>query len=148
MMTDNPELNAIRDELDEHLDALNQNTAEIGAVQEYVGEVDARLEKLAERIDALQALLLAQTSIPKAVRLTPKEEEFLRALLDTKEPVTSISLGRTTGLTADLAAQTLYCLKQKGIPVLAQVVEEQTFYALEARFCEEQRARYSMVLQR
>lgn len=135
------ELREIREELDEHLDALNQNTAEIASVQEYASEVDARLEKLAERIDALQALLLAQTPSVKSVRLTPKEEEVLRVLLDAKEPLPSVMVGRLTGATADLAAQTLYCLKQKGVPVLAQTVDEQVFYALDTQFRELQRSR-------
>jgi hypothetical protein len=123
----------IREELDEHLDALNQNTAEIAATHEYVSELDMKLEKLAERVDALQALLLAQTP-GKTVRLNPKEEDVYRILVEASEPVTSIIVGKQTGLTADLAAQTLYVMKQKGVPILAQTVGEQTFYALDARF--------------
>jgi hypothetical protein len=123
----------IREELDEHLDALNQNTAEIAATHEYVSEMDMKLEKLAERVDALQALLLAQTP-GKSLRLNPKEEDVYRILVESSEPVTSMIIGKQAGLTADLAAQTLYIMKQKGVPILAQIVGEQTFYALDARF--------------
>lgn len=138
------EIHEIKEELDEHLDALNQNTAEIGAVHDYLSELDVRLAKLGERVDALQTLLLAQTPSVKSVRLTPKEEELLRVLIDAKEPMSSLMMGKLTGLTVDLAAQTLYCLKQKGIPVHAQLVDEQTFYVVESSFKELQRTRFSI----
>jgi ABC-type transporter Mla subunit MlaD len=138
-------LKEIRDELDEHLDALNQNTAEISAAHEYVSELDAKIEKLAERVDALQALLLAQTNTSgKAVRLTPREEDIFKVLINVSEPLTSVEIGRRSGLTGDLVAQTLFCLKQKGIPVLAQTLSEETFYALDAQFREAQRGHVAM----
>jgi hypothetical protein len=128
------ELGEIREELDEHLEALNQNTAEISAAHEYVSELDMKLEKLAERVDALQALMLAQTPAPKQVRLTPKEESIMRVLQYSSEPLTSHEIGKRLGLTADMAAQSVYCLKQKNIPVLAQTMGEQTYYALDAKY--------------
>ena len=134
-------LRDLREELDEHLDAINRNTEEVTETHEDIAELEVRLEKLAERIDALQALLLSQTPSVKSVRLTPKEEEMLKILLEAKEPLTSLLLGKMAGLTADAAAQTLYCLKQKGVPLLATTVDEQTFYALEAQFRDLQRAR-------
>lgn len=125
----------IREELDEHLDALNQNTAEIASTHEYVSELDMKIEKLTERIDALQALLLAQTPASKnSLKLNAKEEDVLRALQESTEPLNSTQIGRLCGLTPDLTAQTLYCLKQKGVKVLAQTVGEDTFYALDGRF--------------
>ena len=129
------DLNAIREELDEHLDALNQNTAEIASTHEYVSELDVKLEKLMERVDALQALLLSQTPATKTqLKLNAKEEDVLKVLQESLEPLSSLSLGKSCGLTPDLAAQTLYCLKQKGVKVLAQTLGEETVYALDGRF--------------
>jgi ABC-type transporter Mla subunit MlaD len=132
------ELDAVREELDEHLDALNQNTAEIASTHEYVSELDVKLEKLIERVDALQALILSQTPATKtALRLTGKEEDVLQVLTTTHEPLSSAAIGRRCGLTPDLAAQTLYCLKQKGVKVLATSLGEETLYGLDGRFVNE-----------
>ena len=120
----------IRSELDEHLDAINQNTSEVGSVQEVVSELDYKLDKLSERLDALQALLLSQTST-RTVKFTSKEDGVLKVLAATIEPLTSSSIGKRCGLTADLAAQTLYCLKQKGVPVLAQTIKDETYYVID-----------------
>jgi hypothetical protein len=128
-------LREVREELDEHLDALNQNTTEIGAVQEYSSEIEMKLEKLTERVDALQALLLSQTPASKdSLKLNVKEQDVLNTLQLTDEPLTSAGLGRRTGLTADMAAQTLYCLKQKGVKVVASTLNDETYYALDQRF--------------
>jgi hypothetical protein len=125
----------IREELDEHLDALNQNTAEIASTHEYVSELDMKIEKLTERIDALQALLLAQTPASKiSLKLNAKEQDVLQILQDSADALTSAQIGKLCGLTPDLAAQTLYCLKQKGVKILAQTLEEETMYALDGRF--------------
>lgn len=128
-------LKEVREELDEHLDALNQNTSEIATVQEYVSEIDLKIEKLTERIDALQALMLAQTPASKnALKLNSKEQDVLQVLQASGEPMISTEIGKLCGLTPDMAAQTLYCLKQKGVHILAQNMNDQTYYALDLRF--------------
>ena len=128
------ELAEIGEQLEEHLDAINQNTVEIATANEYVSELDMKLQKLAERVDALQALLLSQSSTPKKTHLTPKEEGVLRVLVQATDPMTSAQLGKIVGLTADLMAQTLYRMKQKEIPLLAQTLQDQTYYALSQSF--------------
>jgi hypothetical protein len=125
----------IREELDEHLECLNQNTAELAASHEYLGEIEAKLEKLTERVDALQALLLSQTPASKtALKLTSKEKDVLHVLQSSSEPLSSNEIGKRAGLTQDLTAQTLFCLKQKGVHVLASTLKDETFYALDVRF--------------
>lgn len=128
------ELREVWGELDEHLETLNQNTAEVGILYEHLDELDARMQKLIERFDTLQTLLLTQQTNAgeetRPLRLTPKEEGVLCALARAKEPVTSASIAKETGLTIDLAAQMLFCLTQKGIPIHAHNIGETTFYVL------------------
>lgn len=124
-------IDTIKDELDEHLEAINGNTAEVSAVQEYVSEIDYKVAKLTERIDALQSLLLSQTPSPK---LTVRETEVMRVLVSAQEPISSVIIGKNIGLTQDLVAQTLYCLKQKNVPILAQVIDDITYYVIEEHY--------------
>lgn len=124
-------LREVWEELDEHLDTLNQNTTEIASVYEYLSELDMKIDKIAERLDALQAQSMQPV---REIRLTPKEEEVLRALVEAREPLTSASISRQIGSTGDLVAQTLYCLKQKGVPVRAHTIAEHTFYVVDEKF--------------
>lgn len=128
------ELREVWGELDEHLDTLNQNTAEVSTLYEHLDELDARVQKLIERFDTFQTLLTAQKTgseeDTRPIRLTPKEEGVLYALAHAKEPLTSAIIAKETGLTVDLAAQMLFCLTQKGIPIHAHNIGEMTFYVL------------------
>ncbi len=135
----------VRDELDEHLAAINENTAEVASVHEEVGELEARLAKLAERVDALQALVLAQTRerIPahppvdartRPVRLTANEESVVRALADADAPLAAAIIGSRAGLTPELAGQVLSRLVHKGVPLVVRVERGAHTYALEEGF--------------
>lgn len=139
-------LREVRRELDEHVEDLNQGSLELASMQDYVGELDLKLEKLIERVDALQALLLAQsTPATRSVRLSVREREVLRVMLSVEEPCTSLEIGHSTGLNPDVVAQVLYILQGKGIPVLAQSVDGSVFYDLDAVFRKGQREKLATV---
>jgi len=41
----------IRTEMDDHLDAINENTNELVSVADYIAELEAKIVKLGERLD-------------------------------------------------------------------------------------------------
>ncbi len=57
----------IREELDDHREAINEGVRDNAEVRDALGELDERLEKLASRVDELFLLLGAEQS------LTPQE---------------------------------------------------------------------------
>ena len=66
----------IREELDDHLEAINSNSRDVADVHETLSGLDEKLEKLSTRIDELYMLLGAE------VQLTSKEavlQAFLQA---------------------------------------------------------------------
>lgn len=142
------ELRDIRNELDEHLAAINENTGEVANVHEEVADLDVRLAKLAERVDALQALILAQTrermdTRPLApavdvrsrpVRLTANEESVVRALAAADGALPVREIGKRAGLTVELANQVLSRIVHKGVPLVVRMEEGVTVYALESGF--------------
>lgn len=124
---------SVRKELDEYFDVLNQTTAELAALYEYVGELDLKMEKFMERIDALQALVLAQTpgeGARKSVRLTQKERSVLQVLRNAATPLSSVEIGKLVGLTADMVAQVIYCLAQKGVEISVETSGEYSRYSV------------------
>ena len=53
----------IREEFEEHLQAINENTNEISANYEYICEIEIKLDKLSERVDNLQMYLQSNSGI-------------------------------------------------------------------------------------
>ena len=76
----------VKTELDDHLDAINQNTAEAQANQGWLSELDAKINKLSERLDEIELLINPDRARKMDVKLTPREQEVFMALYHYKEP--------------------------------------------------------------
>lgn len=50
-------LSSVRDEFEDHLEAINENTNEIQSNYEFLCELDSKIEKLNEIIDKMQFLI-------------------------------------------------------------------------------------------
>ena len=74
--------NVVREELDDHREAINQSTNEIQTNYEYLCKLDSKIEKLGERIDELTMFIkqLKGQEQKKFIvsRLTRKEQEVLK----------------------------------------------------------------------
>lgn len=77
--------NNIKEELDEHLQSINENTNEIQANYEYLNKIDEKINKINEKIEILRLQIEAlskQTQKDIVIRLTPKDQlklvEFLK----------------------------------------------------------------------
>lgn len=53
----------LREELDDHLDAINENARDTADVREVLGTFDEKIEKLGARIDELYLLLGAEATL-------------------------------------------------------------------------------------
>ena len=62
------EFTRIRHEFEEHLQSINENTNEIAANYEYTCGLEAKLDRLSERVDQLQMFLEANSGIAIAKR--------------------------------------------------------------------------------
>ena len=76
----------IKEELDDHLESINQNTLEIQSNFEYVSRLSSRIDKLSQKIESIEMMLKQNIALPKeevsTVLITREEEEVLALLLD------------------------------------------------------------------
>ena len=140
---ENPELrnavqhafNEVRAEMDEHLDAINQNAAETHTAHARLQELDAKVDKLSDKIDELFMLLSPEKGVDfSTLKLSLQEQEVFLVLYGVEGPITPAQVGRKLGLSAKLAAQYLYNLQIKGVPMLARNWEGELFYSLDLKF--------------
>ena len=72
-----------RDELDDHLDSINQNTNEIQSNYEYMCRLEAKMDKICERLATLQIRLneLDQgNDKPARINLSYEEKKVFLAI--------------------------------------------------------------------
>ena len=126
----------VKEEMDQHLDAINGNTNELQACYEYLAELDAKLEKVSERLDELQFRLEPETAFAALdeVVLSRREQEVFLVLYALEEPVTTNDVARRLGLADDMVERSFLALAAKGVPILKTLVDGSVFHSLDLKF--------------
>jgi len=132
-------LKEIKEELDEHLTSVNQNTNEIQTNYEYLCELDSKIEKLKERIDEITMFL--GISHPKAdYKISPltKNEKEVFLILYTKGEekgyLTYKEIARSLALSEDLVMNYITNLIEKGIPIIKKYANNKVSIKLDSNF--------------
>ena len=136
-------LKTVKNELDGHLEAINQNTAEIQTSYECMNEVNDKLEKLAERIESIEIFLQKYdnfTMMEKTFDIKPltKTEQHvflvIYALEDEKGLVSYADLIRKTGLPGYVVSEYIARLVEKGIPLVKKYINNIPYIKLNPEF--------------
>ena len=136
-------LESIKKELDEHLDAVNENTSEIQTSYECMNEIHDKLEKLTERIEAIEIFLQEHgnfNAIEKSFDIKPltKTEQHvflvIYALEDEKGLVSYADIIRKTGLPGYVVSEYIARLVEKGIPLLKKYMNNIPYIKLNPEF--------------
>jgi len=138
-------LKKVREELDEHLTSINENTDEIQCNFDLFKQLNSKIDKLTERLDLLQTMLTSvQIEEKKSFDISPltkKEKDLFQALYllaHEKESVTYSELARSCCITDQLAAQYVTNLIEKGVPVWKKYVNKVAHLTLDPDFVLEQ----------
>ncbi len=134
----------VREELDEHLYSINENTNEISSNYEYLCELDFKINKLSERIDQLQLFLEQNLGFKSAKKpkfepkpLTNNEQDVflvLYTLEEKKGAVTYEDICKRTGLSKDLVANYITRMIEKNVPIIKRYVNNHPYLRLDPQF--------------
>ncbi len=138
-LDDFPEL---RQQFEEHLSAINENTSEIQALFDYLHEIEQKLEQLASRVDQIQ--LSQSPAVSRNFALTQMEKEVFLALYTEESPLCFQEIAVKSGLPAALIPDCISSLVSKGIPFIRTFYGDKLFLKLDSRFKELQ-AKENMV---
>jgi DNA repair exonuclease SbcCD ATPase subunit len=135
-------LSQVREELDDHREALNEGTNELESTYELINQMNSRLDKFQERLDELTLLLkhtppLRSASEFKIQQLTGQEKEVffaLYALTETTPLVTYHQLARRLTTSVDAVSRLMTTLISKGVPVEKKYANGNAFLGLDKDF--------------
>ncbi|MEK6905319.1 MAG: hypothetical protein AABX24_02860 [Nanoarchaeota archaeon] len=132
----NKEFTAIRKMLEEHLAAINDNTAEVQALFDYLQELEIKVEKVSQRLDQTQLGL----GIPKPkVNISPlnqMERKVFLVLYTGESLLTYQEIAEKAELSVSVIPECISSLIQKGIPFRRSFFENQLFVGLGPEFKE------------
>ena len=130
----------LRNEMDEHLETINDNTKEIEEVYKYIFELEEKIEKLNERIDEVCMLVGKRQAYDEFMlkeKLTFREQEVFLVLYtktEEDEPLSYRGAAKKTGLTESLVMECIEGLIAKGVPVIKKYVNNKTYLDLDSAF--------------
>ncbi len=135
-------LKGIREEFDEHRDSINDNTNEVQANYEYLCRIDAKIEKLAERMDELQMKLSTIIPMPAfeeeqnaRIELSEKEKEVFMIMYASEEKaLTYRDVARIMDESDFLVSGYITNLIEKGIPIIKKYMGHTAYLLLDKRF--------------
>lgn len=134
---------SIREELDDHRDAINENTNELQANHEYIRSVEEKLDKIHARLEELFLFVTGNASEQKLEiqPLTRREQEVFQALYVVGEGIPFVSyrqLAKKLNSSEALISGFITNLIEKGVPIVKKYDNGQAFVQLEPRFRQKQ----------
>ena len=128
------DIEQVREELDEHLDAINSNTRELQASFDYVAEVEAKVDKLSEKLDTIMRMLEQQ---PRE-HLNIREQEVFLILYQLEQFMSYQEIGQRLMLPQNTIQLLVDALIAKGIPILKRHEGSQVKIQIDPSFREQQ----------
>lgn len=138
----------MRQELEEHLQAINENTNEISANYEYVCGIERKIDKMMERIDEIQMHLEANSSGSgqnfsskscnfDVEKLNKKEQEVFLIIYTMEEEKGCVSyrdIAEKLAISEHLAGSYVTSLIEKGVPIIKRYVGSTPYLSLNTEF--------------
>ncbi|MBT3720576.1 hypothetical protein HN789_04635 [archaeon] len=131
----------VKEEMTDHLDAINENTNEINSTSNYVKELEKKINKLNEKIEDLTVNISeargesSDFAQLKNIHLKPKEAEVFKLLYENMGDLFDYrKIARALGLTQNSVKKKISSMISKGIPIIKKYFEDNTFLVLDPDF--------------
>jgi len=132
----------VKSEMNDHLDAINENTNEINSNSEYMMQLEMMINKLNERIDDIEVKLshlsgkkTMSSEDFKDIVLNTKEKEIFLYLYEVKGDLADYrKIARHLGYTEESIRKYIASLIDKGIPIIKKYFDNKVYLILDSDF--------------
>jgi len=128
------EFHNVRNALEEHLSAINENTSEIQTMFDYLQELDLKIEKLSSRLDHLQLSQGCNLDKPEVESLNHTERKVFLTLYTEEQPLSFSEIGQRAELPNSLIPECISSISSKGIPLCRTFCNGQLFVNIDKNF--------------
>ena len=127
----------IREELDDYLSAINDNTSEIKSNYSYTQLVDQRIDQVLSRLDRIEQALGSRRR-PNVQPLTYEEKKVFLILYTEDVPKSYTDLAQQANLSEGLVVDIIASLIEKGVPLLKSHFNTTAYIKMDPSFKEVQ----------
>jgi uncharacterized coiled-coil DUF342 family protein len=127
----------IKEELEEHLNSINQNTQEIQSLYDYIYELESKIEKLNEKIEEMHVTIMdLRNNNNEKGELNLKEQEIFLLLYTEKDFLEIKEISERTGFKEEFIINAVQELIKKGVPIIRREVKDRHLIKLDDSFRE------------
>ncbi len=129
------DFSAVREQIDDHLESINENTGEIELQNNFICEIDNRLTKMEERMDELHFLLKNLVTQAKlSVELSKDEQRAFLILYTHDKFMSTQTLSKKAYLSEDSTGELMMSLMDKGIPLEREILDGNMYFRMNNEF--------------
>jgi hypothetical protein len=123
----------IKEEMEDHLQAINENSSETQSVYDCIAELEEKLDKLNERIDSLHLMF---RSLRPDYELSKKEKKVYLVInsIGEKCALSYADVSRKLNMNELEVRSCVASMIEKGIPILISEIENKTFFNIDKKF--------------
>ena len=129
----------VKEELDDHREAINENSNELLANYEYLVKIEGKLDKLSERIDGMQLAFeeMAGRKIHRAeIMLTRSEQKIFLLLYTLNDAMSCVDIAARLRMREDMVSDAVLALAAKGVSVVQEFRDAIAYVRLDNAFKE------------
>lgn len=125
----------VREEFDEHLLAINENTTEQLIQNNHICELDQRLCKIEERMDEIHNMLRQMiTKAELSVKMTKEEQRVFLLLYTHDKFITPKEISTRLCMQMQEAGEALDAMMDKGVPIEREMLDGRIYFRLSKEF--------------
>lgn len=129
------EITTLREEVEEHLEAINGNTNEIDVQNSFICEIDNRLSKVEEKMDEIHFLLKQIVTRANVSLELSKDEQRVFLILYTHEKFMRTSrISQKSMIDVEIVEDSLNAMMDKGIPLEREVLDGEVYFRMNKEF--------------
>lgn len=125
----------LKEEMDDHLQSINENTNEIEIQNNFICEIDNRMTKMEEKMDELHFLLKQMVTKARLSVELSKDEQRVFLILYTHEKFMSPEAVSTKALLEiGIVEEALTSMADKGIPIEREILGGNVYFRMNPEF--------------
>ena len=131
------DLKNIISSLEDHLQSINDNSAEIQSLFDYLQELELKMDRLSTRLDEVQ--IQHEHLIKKDVQpLNHLEKQIFLVLYTDEFAMTVKDICEKTKLPSSVVQERINTIISKGVPLVRSYVDKQVYIQIDGQFKERQ----------
>lgn len=124
-----------KEELEDHLQSINENTSELDMQNSFICEIDNRMTKMEEKMDELHFLLKQMVRKAQLSVGLSKDEQRVFLILYTHEKfMKPDAISEKALLETETVQDALGSMSDKGIPVEREILDGKVYFRMNPEF--------------